>query len=94
MAVEEYFICTVNRTIHTVVDIDLFFYSVNLLRLQNAEVSVIEFNIRYLGGLLSAYSLTGDVVCLLCSIHYINSVYAARSIMYSEPPSISPNSHV
>ena len=30
--------------------------------LQNGDVSVFETNIRYVGGLLSAYALTGDVV--------------------------------
>ena len=38
----------------------------------NADVSVFEFNIRLVGGLLGAYSLSGDevyvcvCVCVLC----------------------------
>ena len=73
-------------------------FTVTLFRLQNAEVSVFEFNIRYLGGLLSAYSLTGDMVGLflhsnvLYSYTTLGLFIAGRymSLMYSKPPSLSP----
>lgn len=33
------------------------------MSLQNGEASLFEVNIRYIGGLLAAYYLTGEEVC-------------------------------
>lgn len=40
----------------------LFCFPVSFLFLQNAEISVFEVNIRFVGGLLSAYYLSGKEV--------------------------------
>ncbi len=54
-------ICNVSRTLK-----DAFLHGVCFL--QNGEASLFEVNIRYVGGLLSAYYLTGAEVRLVSSV--------------------------
>ncbi len=55
----------------------LYYYFVFFVLQVRSDVSVFEFNIRFAGGILSAYALTGDEVsrvCLSCGHRVLSEV--------------------
>lgn len=54
---------------------------------QNAEVSVFEVNIRFVGGLLSAYYLSGEEVkwkvACKCELQYLKITFLGQNIPFA-----------
>lgn len=64
-----------------------------VLCFQNGEASLFEVNIRYIGGLLAAYYLTGEEVCVSSSVYHTVTKAELKGFLhqlFSEHRMISP----
>ncbi len=55
----------------------MFTYIIDALCLQSGDVSVFETNIRYVGGLLSLFALTGDPMFREKAVHVVDKLVPA-----------------
>lgn len=60
--IKTYFLCETIEVLKTFENYNVFCVCVFTLSPQNSEVSVFEVNIRFIGGLLAAYYLSGEEV--------------------------------
>lgn len=67
---------------------------ISLLVQQNGEASLFEVNIRYVGGLLSAYYLTGEEVRLIDVCYRSTLVRSAASFISTQPCSLNDDQAV
>lgn len=68
---------------------DIWQFDLSLLVQQNGEASLFEVNIRYVGGLLSAYYLTGEEVRLIDVCYPSTLVRSAASFISHQACSLN-----